>query len=119
MKEIYCEKFSETVTQAHDRYVHQDPVPNGKVLHVSNCFAYAPEREANDSAQVGIQNGAQKILMRVRDWNIAGAGVSALNDFYVGEYDHIYAYFPDSDDTDTIELHVTGELMNRDEFRQM
>lgn len=119
MKEIYCERFEEVVVQGHLRYVWAYPVPNGKVLHVKNCYAYAPDREANDRTVIGIQNGATKVLIRTRKWNVAGDGVSALNDFFVGEYDSIYAYFPDSDDTDTISLHVTGVLMDRDEFRQM
>ena len=119
MREIYCSRWDETVTQAHDRYVWSEPVPNGKVLHVKNCYAYAPDRAANDRTQLGIQNGATKVLVRSRKWNVAGDGVSALNDFFVGEYDKIYAYFPDADSTDVISLHVTGVLMNRDEFRDV
>jgi len=119
MKEIYCSMFSEVVTQAHDRYVWSDLIGNGNVLHVKNCYAYAPERKANDRATIGIQNGATKVLVRSRKWNVESDGVSALNDFFVGEYDKIYAYFPDADSTDTISLHITGVLMTRDEFRQM
>ena len=119
MKEIYCSMWSEVLDQAHDRYVWSEKIPNGTVLHVMNCFGHAPEREANDIAQIGIQNGATKVIIRCRKWNVAGEGVSAFRDFYIGEYDKIYGYFPDADDTDTIELHVTGVLMTRDEFRQM
>jgi len=119
MKEIYCRMWSEVLDLAHDRYVWSDLIGNGNVLHVKNCFVYAPERKALDVIEMGIQNGATKVLIRARKWNNAGEGLSALNDFFVGEYDKIYGHFPDADDTDTISLHVTGVLMTRDEFRAM
>ena len=119
MKQIYCEKWSETVDASHSRYVISDRVKAGHMLHVHNCFAHAPEREANDIAHIGVQNGGTKVLVRARKWNVAGEGVSAFNDFYVGEGDQVYAYLPDADSTDTIELHVIGVLMTLDEWRQM
>jgi len=45
--------------------------------------------------------------------------MNALNDFFVGEGDQVFAYFPDSDNTNTIELHVIGTIMTVDEWRQM
>lgn len=119
MGQIYTEKWSETVDASHSKYVFSDRVDTGTVLHVKNCFAHAPERSANDIVQMGIQNGGTKVIVRARKWNIAGEGVSALNDFYVGEGDQVYAYFPDSIATHTIELHVIGVVMTLDEWRQM
>ena len=119
MGQIYCEKWSETVDASHSKYVFSNKVRPGHVLHVKNCFAHAPEREINDIIQMGVRNGGQDILVRSRGGAIAKEGMSALNDFYVGEGDQVYVYFPDSDDTDTIELHVIGVLMTRDAWRQM
>ncbi len=119
MKEIYTGKWTEIVTQAHDRYVWSDPIQNGKVLHVQNMYGHGHEREAKDRIKLGVKNGATEVLIRARKWADSGEGLSAFNDFYVGEYDKLFAYFPDSDDTDTIELHVIGVLMDRDDFRLM
>jgi len=119
MGQIYCEKWSEKVDAAHSLYVFSDRVEPGMVLHVMNCFAHAPEREALDRVHLGVQNGGTKVLIRARKWNIAGEGVSAFNDFFVGEGDQVYAYFPDADNTNTIELHVIGVIMTLDEWRQM
>ena len=119
MRQIYCEKWSETVDASHSKYVFSDRVKPGWMLHVHNCFGHAPERKSADKAHIGIENGGTKVLVRSRSWDVAGDGVSALNDFYVGEGDQVYAYFPDADSTDTIELHVIGILMTLDEWRQM
>jgi len=119
MKQIYCEKWSETVDASHSKYVFSDRIDPGKILHVKNCFAHAPEREALDIVQLGVQNGGTKVLIRARKWNIAGEGVSAFNDFFVGEGDQIYAHFPDADNTDTVELHVIGVLYTLDEWRKI
>jgi len=119
MKQIYTEKWSETVVASHSKYVFADKVKPGMILHVTNCFAYAPEREASDEAHIGVQNGATKVIVRARKEAAVGFGVSAYNDFYVGEGDRIYGYFPDADNTDTIEIHVIGVLMTVDDFRSM
>ncbi len=119
MREIFTGVWSETVTQAHDRYVWSDPVPVGKVLHVQSMYGHGHEREALDRIKLGVKNGATQILARARKWANSGEGLSIINGFFVGEHDKLYAYFPDSDDTDTIALHVIGVLMTRDDFRAM
>jgi len=119
MREIFTGVWSEIVTQAHDRYVWSDPVPVGKVLLVQNMYGHGHEREAKDRIKLGVKNGATQVLARARKWAVSGEGLSALNPFFVGEYDKLFAYFPDADDTDTIELHVIGILMTRDDFRAM
>lgn len=119
MKQIYAEKWSETVDASHSKYVISDRVKPGHMLHVHNCYAHAPEREVSDIIRMGVRNGGQDIIVRARGGAIAKEGMSALNEFYVGEGDQVFAYFPDSDNTDTIELHVIGILMTLDEWRQM
>jgi len=119
MKQIYCEKWSETVDASHSKYIFSDRVKTGHVLHVHNCFAHAPEREVNDISWLGVRNGGQDILVRARGGAVAKEGMSALRDFYVGEGDQVFAYFPDSDNTDTIELHVIGIMFTLDEWRKI
>ena len=118
MKQVYCEKWSETVDASHSKYVFSDKIPPGHMLHVHNCFAWAPDREQNDLVRIGVRNGGVDVLVRVRASRLDNYGLSAYNGFFVGEGDQVYAYFPDADNTDTIELHVIGILMTLDEWRE-
>lgn len=117
MAQIYARKWSETVEAGHSKYVFSERIPAGHVLHVKNCFAHAPEREANDIIKLGVRNGGVDVLVRARGGAVAKEGMSALCDFPIGESDQVFAYFPDSDNTDTIELHIIGELYRLEEWR--
>lgn len=119
MKQVYCEKWSETVGASHSKYVLSDKIPPGNMLHVHNCYAHAPEREVADIIRIGVRNGGQDILVRAHGGVTAKEGTCSLNDFFVGEGDQVFAYFPDSDSTDTIELHVIGILYSLDEWRKI
>lgn len=119
MRQIYARSWSEKIVDGHSKKVISSRIAPGKVLHVHNCFAHAPEREVNDEVTLSVINGGKNIIIRSRGGAVAKSGMSALNDFFVGESDQICAYFPDSDNTDTIELHVIGCLMTLDEWRQM
>jgi len=114
---LYSERWSETVDASHSKYVFSDRVRAGHVLHVHTCFAHAPEREANDIIKLGVRNGSADVLVRARGGAIAKEGLSALRDFSVGEHDRVFAYFPDSDNGDTIELHINGCLKTLEEWR--
>jgi len=119
MKQIYCEKWSETVDASHSKYVLSDKIPANSVLRVFNCYAWAPEREQNDLVRIGVRNGGADGLIRVRSSRLDNYGLSTLNSFFVGEGDQVFAYFPDADNTDTIELHVVGILYSLDEWRKL
>jgi len=119
MKQIYARKWSGTVDASHSKYVFSERIPPGDMLHVHNCYAHAPEREANDTCRIGITNGGQNILVRARGVPANSRGLSTLNSFFVGEGDQVFAYFPDADNTDTIELHVIGILYSLDEWRKL
>lgn len=119
MKQVFARKWSETVEDGHSKYVISSKVDPGHVLHVHNCYAHAPERELNDITWIGVRNGGQDILVRARGGAIAKEGMSALRDFFVGEGDQVFAYFPDSDNTDTIELHVIGILYTLAEWKKI
>jgi len=118
MRQIYINKWSEVVDATHSKYVLSDFIKPGEILHVHNCFAHAPEREVSDIIHMGVRNGVGDVLIRARGGAIAKEGMTNLNDFFVGEGDQVFAYFPDSDNTDTIELHVIGCLLSIDEYRE-
>jgi len=119
MKQMYARKWSETVDASHSKYIFSDRVDPNYILHVLSCYAHAPERVASDVTWIGVRNGGQDILVRARGGIAQHEGLSTLNDFFVGEGDQVFAYFPDADDTNTIELHVIGILISLDEWRQM
>jgi len=118
MKQVYAESWSEVVTAAHSRRILSDRIKPGHVLTVLNCYAWAPERAQSDLVRIGVRNGGSDVLVRVRASGVNNYGLSALNEFFVGEGDQVFAYFPDADETDTIELHIIGILQNIEDFRK-
>lgn len=117
MRQVYINKWCKTALTAPTLYVLSDRVEPGFVLHVHNCYAHAPERAANEIVQIGVRNGIGDVLIRSRGAGIAAEGMSARRDFFVGEGDQIFAYFPSAAGTDIIELHVVGCLLSIEEFR--
>lgn len=117
MRIVYCESWGRKVAATDDLYVLSDRIKPGYVLHVMTCFAYAPEREAADIIQLAVRSGGKDICLRHRAGSLAKNGMSALNEFLVGEGDQILAYFPDADTGDEIALCVNGYLMPVAEWR--
>ena len=118
MRRIYIEKYCETADSAPSLYVFSDRIKPGWVLHVHNCYAHAPERAANEIIQIGVRNGGENVLIRVRAAGITAEGMSTRRDFFTGEGDQVFAYFPSASGDDAIELHVVGCLVSLDEFRE-
>jgi len=118
MRLIYIKKWCETANSAPSLYVFSDRVKPGWILHVHNCYAHAPERAANEIVQIGVRNGVGDVLIRSRGAGITAEGMSARGDFFVGEGDQVFAYFPSASGTDKIELHIVGCLISLDEFRE-
>lgn len=119
MRQVYARKWTETVTASHSKYVFSDRVDPGRVLHVYNCFAHAPDRGLSEIIQLGVRSGGQDVLLRSRAGAIAKEGMSALNEFFVGEGDQVFAYFPASDEGDTIELDIIGVLYYLKDWRKV
>jgi len=115
--QIYAEKWSETIVTGHSKYVLSDRIQPGHILHVMNCYAYSPEITQNEKVHIGVRNGGVDVYVRVRATESKNTGLSALNGFLVGESDKIFAYFPSAENTETIELHVIGELFRLEEWR--
>ena len=118
MRRIYINKWATTPDATPSLYVLSDPVEPGYVLHVHNCYAHAPERAANEIVQLGVRNGIGDVLIRSRGAGITAEGMSARRDFFVGEGDQVFAYFPSATTTDKIELHIVGCLISLDEWRE-
>lgn len=118
MAQVHVERWTKIVSAALNKYVLSDRVKPGYVLHVKNCYAYAPEISPNDTVRIGVRNGGTDIYVRVRGTETKNTGLSALNDFFVGEGDAAFAYFPSAIEGETIELHVIGVLYRLEEWRQ-
>lgn len=111
MRQVYNRSFTVTWKTGDSGYVFSDKVGEGYVLHVHSCFAYAPEREANDHILIGIRNGGQDTILIAQATLAVQLGSNTPTDFFVGEGDQVYAYFSDVDDTDHIGIHLNGVLM--------
>jgi len=117
MRQMYIDSWSDLKIAGHSGYVFSERVRTGEVLHVQNCYAHAPNRAASAIIQIGIRNGSKDVLIRARGGAIAKEGMSSLNDFFLGEGDQVFAYFPDAAEDDTIELHVIGVLYDLKSWR--
>jgi len=108
MRQIFAHTWNETISTSGSKYVYSDKIQPGKILHVHSCCALSPQGEVNDLVKIGIKNGGQKTLMTAKPVTVVGEGIDAPTDFFLGEGDQIFGYFPSADDTDTVELHVVG-----------
>lgn len=118
MRQLYINKWSEKIGADHSKYILSDAIKAGQVLHVHNCYAHAPERAATEIIWLGVRNGIGDVLVRARAAGTTAEGMSARRDFFVGEGDQIFAYFPSAESGDTLELHVVGCLIDLDSWRQ-
>ena len=119
MRQIYNRSFTVTFSTGDSGYVLSEKIDPGYILHVLSCCAYSPERELSDDVVIGIRNGGQDIVLTAQAPLAAQRGVDTPTDFYVGESDQIFAYFPDVDNGDSIGIHINGVLIEREEWEYM
>lgn len=119
MRQVYSRSFTVTFTTGGSGYVFSEKLKPGQILHVHSCFAYAPEREANDNIIMGIRNGGADVIIRAQATLAVQRGMEAGTDFFVGEGDQVFAYFPNVDDGDSIGIHLIGVIMALDEWEKM
>ena len=119
MKQVYVRSWSDTFTTGDSGYIYSKRISPGKILHVHNCFAYTPEAALNDVIHIGVVNGGEKTAVYIKQCLTQDLGFSALNDFFVGEGDQVYGYFPQAADGETIEIHLVGVLYSLDDWRKM
>lgn len=116
MKQLYNRRFSRKWATGESTRVYSEQVPTGHVLHVHQCFAYAPERENNDDILIGISNGGEELLLLASTLGTAQRGAEVANHFDVGEGFQLFADFPDVDNTDTIAIDIFSTLYPIDEW---
>lgn len=116
MKQVYNRSFAATWLTGDSGYVFSDRIDPGYVLHVHSCSAYSPEREASDDVVIGIRSGSGDTIVTAQAPLAAQRAVDTPNDFFLGEGDQLFAYFPDVDNTDVIGIHINGVLMPLDEW---
>jgi hypothetical protein len=118
MRQVLSRRYAVTFSAGDSGYVYSDYVPPGKIVHVKSCVGYSALRDASDDVVLGYTDGGDKIIVTAMATLAAQMGIAAASDFYVGEGDRIYAYFPDVEDGDTIELHINGTLLPIADFEK-
>jgi len=118
MRQVYSRSFTVTWLTGDSGYVFSETIDSGYILHVHSCFAYAPEREANDDIIIGIRNGGQDMILQAQATLAVQLGASVPVDFFVGEGDQVFAYFPDADNNDKIGIHLNGVLIGREDWEK-
>jgi hypothetical protein len=118
MRQILSRRYAVTWTTGASAYVYSDQVPPGYVVHVKSCVAYSELRDASDDVVIGYTDGGEKIIVTAMATLAAQFGIAAQNDFYVGEGDKVFAYFPDVENNDVIELHINGMLLTVADFEK-
>lgn len=93
-------------------------VKAGWILKVLTCYLHMPDSAKGDIAEILINQGSLELEIRARARDAAKQGMSALNPFYVGEYQCIIGYAPDSGVGDEICLTVIGEMIPLKKWRK-
>jgi hypothetical protein len=118
MRQILSRRYAAAWATGDSAYVYSEQVPPGYVVHVNSCVGYSEERDASDDVVLGYTDGGNKIIVTAMATLAAQMGIAALSDFYVGEGDKIFAYFPDVENGDTISLHINGTLLPIADFEK-
>lgn len=119
MRQVYNRSATVTWVTGDSGYVFSEKVDPGYVLHVHSCFAYSPERDANDDIVIGIRNGGQDTILNAQATLATQLGSPAPTDFFLGEGDSVYGYFPDAENNDHIGIHLNGVLMTLKDWENM
>jgi hypothetical protein len=118
MRQILSRKYSHKWATGEIEYIYSEQIPPGYVVHVKSCVAYSELRDASDDVVIGYTDGGEKVIVTAMATLAAQFGIAAQNDFYVGEGDKVFAYFPDVENNDVIELHINGTLLTVEDFEK-
>jgi len=119
MRQIYSRSFTATATTGGSNYVYAEKIDPGQILHVHTCFAYSPLRDTSDNIVIGVRNGGQDMVLQAQATLAVQKGSAVGTDFFVGEGDQPFACFPDAETGDSIEIHLNGVLMSREEWEAL
>lgn len=118
MRQVFSRRYAATYATGGSKYCYSEQVPPGYVVHVKTCVAYCSEREASDDVIIGILDAGQEIYLTATATLAAQRGVSVNSDFFLGEGDKAFGYWPDVDDGDILELHINGTLLTLEDFQK-
>lgn len=77
-----------------------------------------PDSKLGDIAELLVDQGSLELEIRARGRDAAKQGMSAINPFYVGEYQRVVGYSPDADVGDEICLTIIGEMIPLKKWRR-
>lgn len=116
MRQVYNRRFTATFSSGGSTYVFAEKIQPGYVLRVHSCFAYSPQRDANDNIIIGVRNGGEDVLVAADAPLAARKGISTPTDFFVGEGDQVFASFPEAENEDSLGIHLNGVLLTLKEW---
>ncbi|MBA7647191.1 hypothetical protein ES703_54961 [subsurface metagenome] len=118
MRHEYQYRAIEYYAAGHDKRIYGERVKAGWILKVLTCFLHLPDSKQNDIATILVDDGGQELEIRSRARDAAKQGMSALNPFYVGEYQRIIGQTSRFEATEEMCLTVIGELIPLNKWRK-
>ncbi|MBA7493985.1 hypothetical protein ES702_04551 [subsurface metagenome] len=118
MRLEYQFRATEYWTDDHDKRVYGERVKPGWILKVLTCFLHLPDSEMNDVAFLLVDDGGRELEIRSRARDKAKQGMSALNPFYVGEYQRIIGQTSRFEENEHMCLTVIGEMIPLNKWRK-
>jgi hypothetical protein len=113
MQRVLTEIRSETITPSHSCLIFSDRIRPGEILRIDSLCGYSAQTETNDNVFLGVEDGGRRVYIQAAAIDTATEGICARGPIYVGEGDRAFAYFPDADEGDVIELHLIGVISPR------
>lgn len=118
MRLEYQYRARDIITLDHDFHIYGERVKPGYILKVLTCFLHLPDSKIADVATLTIYDGSHEFEIRSRARDAAKQGLSALNPFYVGEYQMVIGQTSRADVGDEICLTVIGEMIPLRKWRR-
>lgn len=118
MRIEYQYRITTTISGIEGGYVYGERIKPGWILKVLTCFLHLPNSSQNDVATLTVHDGSQELEIRSKARDSAKQGMSALNPFYVGEYQRVIGHTNKSTDGDEICLTVIGEMIPLKKWRK-
>lgn len=98
--------------------IYGERVKPGWILKVLTCFLHLPDSNLPDVATLLVDDGSQELEIRSRARDKAKQGMSALNPFYVGEYQRVIGQTSRFDENEHMCLTVIGEMIPLKRWRR-
>lgn len=109
--------IKDIITLGHNRRVYGERIEAGWILVVKCCYFYVPQIGTPDVVTLFVERGPHEVPIRSRGKEVGRRGMTVMCPFYVGEYQRIVGYAPNSEIGDEISLSVMGYLRPLFEWR--